>query len=306
MILYERRDNDDAPISQADPFIFKDGGTYYLYTTGGYCYRSPRLLDGWTYVGKCLDDSGQKCVWAPSVIRIGDEFFMYYSSIDARAQGDHMQTMRVASASSPEGPFTGSRKILPPFSIDAHTVRTSSGLYLFYCSNDYDCPRPGTFIECDRLLDPYTPEGHSVPVVVPTIDEEIFMRDRFVPGQNWHTIEGAFYFYHEGVHFLMYSGACYQNPTYFIGYSVASGAKDADLRTLDWRKYPDATGYHPLMKSCDKAEGVGHNSVIFDGGKCYVVYHGRDPGQVDDGQDHRIARIDEMKIDGMKLSVSIT
>lgn len=63
----------------------------------------------------------------------------------------------------------------------------------------------------------------------PTINEEIYQKDRFKKGQHWHTIEGAFYFYKEGTHYLMYSGACYQNPTYFIGYSIAHGPEDADL-----------------------------------------------------------------------------
>ena len=39
----------------------------------------------------------------------------------------------------------------------------------------------------------------------PTIDEEIYQKDRFKKGQHWHTIEGAFYFYKEGTHYLMYS-----------------------------------------------------------------------------------------------------
>lgn len=105
----------------------------------------------------------------------------------------------------------------------------------------------------------------------------------------------------------MYSGACHQNPTYFIGYSVAHGSPDADLRTLDWKKYPDDTTYAPLLSKNDFVEGMGHNSVIFDNGKCYIVYHGRDKegraSREETAEDTRSARIDEMKIDGDVLSV---
>lgn len=307
MILYQRKDGDCAPLCQPDPYIMKDGGTYYLYSTGGYCYSSKSLLSGWTFQGKCLDDRGQKSVWAPCVIKLDGRFYMYYSSVDAGLDGDHMQTMRVAVSDSPCGPFLEPRKILPPFSIDAHTVKTPGGLFLFYSTNSYSGPRIGTVIRCDRLSDPYTPEGHPVDVVVPTIDEEIFQRNRFRQGQDWHTIEGAFYFHHDQTHFLMYSGACYQNPTYFIGYAVAHGPEDADLRALEWRKYPSADVYQPLMRSSEKAEGVGHNSVICDGGRYYVVYHGRQAGAHEaPGEDLRLARIDEMRIDGDRLSVIIT
>ncbi|MFR1369643.1 MAG: hypothetical protein ACLSA0_05385 [Eisenbergiella massiliensis] len=104
----------------------------------------------------------------------------------------------------------------------------------------------------------------------------------------------------------MYSGACHQNPTYFIGYSVAHGDPDADLRTLDWKKFPDDTTYAPLLSKNDFVEGMGHNSVIFDNGTCYIVYHGRDIGDINLPEDARSARIDEMKIDGDVLSVEVT
>lgn len=102
----------------------------------------------------------------------------------------------------------------------------------------------------------------------------------------------------------MYSGACYQNPTYFIGYAVASGAEDEDLRKLRWVKYPDDHSYAPLLRKNEFMEGTGHNSLLFEGGKCYIVYHGRDYGDTDSDEDTRSARIDELVIDGGKLSVS--
>lgn len=142
----------------------------------------------------------------------------------------------------------------------------------------------------------------------PTINEEIYQKDRFKKGQHWHTIEGAFYFYKEGTHYLMYSGACYQNPTYFIGYSIAHGPENADLRTLPWTKYPDDHTYAPLLFKTKEIEGMGHNSVIFDDGKAYIVYHGRDNVEHDPAvtEDLRCARIDELKIDGDVLSVTPT
>ena len=301
MKLYKRKLHDPAPLGQADPYMMKaSNGKYYIYATGPsgpQLYSSDSLMEGWEYRGCCLDMTGQKNCWAPCVVDDEDE---------------HGQTMRVAVSDSPEGEFRLVKNLLPPFSIDPHAVVTPSGMYFFYCVNEYEAERVGTVIMCDKMTDPLTLEGNPVCVIRPTLDEEIYQRDRFKEGQHWHTIEGAFYFCVGNTHYLMYSGACHQNPTYFIGYSVAHGAPDADLRTLDWKKYPDDNTYSPLLSKNDFVEGMGHNSVIFDNGKCYIVYHGRDYGSEafrnDSGipEDTRSARIDEMKIDGDVLSVEPT
>ena len=282
MKLYKRKPGDMAPPGQPDPYMIRArDGRYYVYATwpeGAQLYSS----------------------------EIDNKYYMYYSSMDDDCDDEHGQTLRVAVSDSPHGPFRRIKDLLPPFSIDPHVVQTPSGLYLFYSNNVYQAERVGTVINCDKMEDPFTVEGKPACVVCPTIDEEIYQRDRFRKGEHWHTIEGAFYFFAGNTHFLMYSGACHQNPTYFIGYSYAHGAPDADLRTLDWKKYPDNNTYSPLLPRNDFMEGMGHNSVILDGGKYYIVYHGRDIGTGNLPEDYRCARIDEMKVDGDRLSVRIT
>lgn len=307
MKLYRRTPEDPAPLAQADPYLIKAGdGRYYLYATAGQVYSSDHLLEGWRYEGIRLHMPGQAECWAPSVLELDGTYYMYYSSLPQGSTDPHDQQLRLAVASHPAGPFTYVKDLLPPFSIDPHVVQTPSGLYIFYCNNAYEGERAGTRILCDRMTAPDQLEGHPQCVVEPTLDEEIFMRDRFRPGQHWHTIEGAFYFFHQGYHYLMYSGACYQNPTYFIGYCTAHAPQEADLRTLPWQKFPDAHTYLPLMKKNAFMEGMGHNSVLFDGGKCYIVYHGRDLSDAQNPVDTRCARIDEMHVDQGRLSVTPT
>ncbi len=307
MKLYQRQENDPAPLAQADPYMMKaSDGRYYLYATEGQVYSSDSLFGTWSYEGIRLHMPHQKVCWAPSVIEIDGTYYMYYSSMDEDSEEEHGHAMRVAVSDSPAGIFEYKKTLLPPFAIDAHVVVTPSGQYMFYCNNDYEAERAGTRILCDKMTDPLTMEGHPVCVVPPTLDEEIYQRDRFRQGQHWHTVEGAFYFYHEGYHFLMYSGACYQNPTYFIGYCVAEGREDDDLRTLKWEKYPDNHTYQPLLKKNEFIEGTGHNSVLFDQGKCYIIYHGRDYEDSNIEADTRSARIDEMQIDRKQLKVTIT
>lgn len=304
MKLYNRKKQDTAPLAQADPYILKGtDGRYYLYATEGQVYSSDCLLSGWRYEGIRLQMPGQHTCWAPSVIEQNGIYYMYYSSIDDGAKEEHGHALRVAISSSPAGPFLYEKTLLPPFSIDAHTVETPSGLYLFYCQNEYGGERPGTRIFCDKMQNPLTLCGEPRCVVWPTLDEEIYQRDRYCPGRHWHTIEGAFYFFHEGVHFLMYSGACYLNPTYFIGYCTAEGREDADLRLLEWKKYPDEHTYAPLLTRNELAEGLGHNSVLYEAGKYYIVYHARDYEDSGKKEDTRTARIDELLVEGKRLRV---
>ena len=140
MKLYQRKANDPAPLGQADPYMIKSGdGRYYLYASGGegpQLYSSDHLKEGWKYEGRCLDMTGQKECWAPSVIELDGKYYMYYSCLDADCEDEHGQTLRVAVSDSPSGLFKQVKKLLPPFSIDAHAVKTPSGLYLFYCNND--------------------------------------------------------------------------------------------------------------------------------------------------------------------------
>ena len=87
---------------------------------------------------------------------------------DTPDQGGHREALFVSQADNPLGPFGQEKQILHPFSIDSQIVQNESGLYLFYSTNTFEGDRIGTYIVVDKMLDPYTPAGHPVPVVVPT------------------------------------------------------------------------------------------------------------------------------------------
>ncbi len=282
-----------APASQGDPYIFKANGKYYIYATGVLgveTFVSSSLLSGWRYLGRTLVESGMKEYWAPCVIEREGTYYMYYSCIPEGTEDVHEQAIRVATSPSPEGPFVYRKTILPAFSIDPHVVKSGEAYYIFYSVNDWNAVRAGTYIVVDRLTDMFTPEGAPVPVVVPTLDEEIFMRDRFRKGQHWHTIEGAFYFRVGNDHYVTYSGNCYQNEQYFLGYAYAHG-DTFDLKKLRFEKQPSPHTYAPLLCRNGAEEGTGHNSVLEENGKLYLVYHARDYAADKTLPDCRTARI---------------
>ena len=291
--------------SQADPYILKaDDGKFYLYVTGGdgvHAYCAPDLTAEYTDIGVVFTMENKKEFWAPAVAFINGKYYMYVSCMPKDSDDVHLQAMHVAVSDKPEGPFVSAKQIIEPFSIDAHVVENEEGLFIFYSVNDYEADRAGTYVVVDKMADPVTPCGSPVAVVRPTLDEEIFMRDRFKAGQHWHTLEGAFYFNEGDYHYLIYSGNCYQNEFYYLGYAVAK-TEERDLTKIKFTKYPNENTYCPLINKNHFEAGTGHNSVIKENGVWYAIYHGRD--LVKDERltgDDRTARICKLVLDGEKM-----
>lgn len=290
-------------IGQADPFILESGGRYYIYTTGHdgiYAYQSDDLFSGWEFVGRVMSIPDHDSFWAPSVIELDGKFYMYNSIEiynDKPDKGGHRGAMHVSEADNPLGPFTNTTQILHPFSIDAHVVKNEAGLFIFYSTNRFKGKRIGTYIVVDKMLDPYHVAGNPVHVVVPTLDEDIYRRNRYRWGKHWHTIEGAFYFKEGDWQYLMYSGNCFEKPTYYIGYARAK-TDETDLTKIKFEKYPDDNTYAPVISANEFEEGTGHHSMIKKDGQWYAVYHARD---YDDGLnasafDARNARICKLNV----------
>ena len=294
--------NKEKYIGQADPFILESNGKFYIYTTGKdgiYAYSSDSLLEGWKFEGRVFTYPDVYDFWAPSVIEIDGTYYMYCSFEffgDTPDEGGHKQTMHVSQSKSPLGPFENAKQLLHPFSIDSHVVKNENGLFIFYSTNVFDTERPGTVIVVDRLLDPVTPEGKPAEVVVPSIDEEIYRRDRYKKGSHWHTIEGAFYFKEGDWQYVMYSGACYENEKYFIGYARAK-TDETDLTKIKFEKYPDDKTYAPVLNSNEWEEGTGHHSMIKHEGQWYAIYHARNVEEDGLEGDRRNARICKLNVD---------
>ena len=153
----------------------------------------------------------------------------------------------------------------------------------------------------DKMLCPTRLAGNPQTAVSPTLDEEIFCRDRFKPGEHWHTIEGANFFYEDGWYYLLFSGNCYENNNYYVGYSRARATSDR-LEDVEFLKYPDDNTYHPLLSSDGIELGTGHNSTIKVDGQWYIVYHGRDKDD-DLSVECRTARIARLIVDNGVLRV---
>lgn len=272
---------------QPDPFIFESGGRYYLYVTahnGVEAYSAPSPFDEWHFEGIVCQVEGWCEYWAPCIMEEDGWFYLYYS-----CYSDVMpQCLHVSRSRSPLGPFGETKRLFDRFTIDAHVVKTDAGLFLWYAEDNLKPERVGTRVFVDRLLDPYTPACQPVEAVVPTMEEEIFRRNRYGDGVDYYTIEGPFWLTVDGWHYVMYSGACYDNDTYHIGYASAK-TDEQDLTKVQYIKHTQNGKFDPLLIRNDFEEGTGHHSVIRYNGDYYAVYHGRDIGSGEGEQ--RTARI---------------
>ncbi len=283
--------------SQPDPYIIKADGKFFIYATsveGVKAYRSDSLFGEWEYIGIVAYVEGYKEFWAPSVIELDGVYYMYVSFMPKESCDTHDEAMHVLTADKPEGPFVSPVKILPAFSIDSHIVKNEEGLFLFYSMNDYESKMGGTHIVVDKMTDPYTPEGKPVKVITATLEEELWQKQRFSPDKDWYTIEGAFYICKGDWHYVLYSGNCFENIYYFVGYAYAH-TSERDLTKIKFKKYPSDSEYKPLLCKNSFEEGTGHNSVILHDGEFYAVYHGRDwkegSGEYIERRDVRICKL---------------
>ena len=285
---------------QPDPFIFEDEGKLYIYVTahsGVEAYSADDLFGVWHYEGIVASFEGRVEYWAPSVIKHENRYYIYVSS----ATDEEFEYMYAAVADSPLGPFKDEKCFYKRFSIDSHVVKTEKGLFLWYAEDNVNCDRIGTRIFIDKLLDPMTPANEPKEVVVPTMDEEIFKRNRFGDGRDWHTIEGAFWFREGDWQYLMYSGGCFENDSYHIGYAAAKSDEE-DLTLVDFVKHTAGGAFDPVLIKNEFEEGTGHHSVIKYRGQYYAIYHGRDiVGKTgDEYVEERTARVCRLNVaDGL-------
>ena len=289
--------------TQPDPFIFFDEGKYYLYVTaidGIEAYSADGVFGQWEYEGVVtrLDGEGTQ-FWAPSIIKYEGKYYLYFSF----ERGEARQFLNVTCADSPLGPFGHEKQLYPYFSIDSHVVKTDKGLFLWYAKNERKGERIGTRVFVDRLLDPYTPLGEPVEKIVPTFDEEIYTPS-YSEDFRWHTIEGPFWFEHDGWQYVMYSGGCYQDDTYHIGYAAAK-TTEQDLTQVEYTKATDNGKFLPVLIKNEIEEGTGHHSVIRLGNSFYAIYHARDY-DADKTSEARTARVCQLLVaDGVILAKRI-
>jgi GH43 family beta-xylosidase len=231
----------------ADPAVIHHEGVYYLYATGevdgdnGYRVYTSVDLVNWQR-GPVVFRPGQRHIWAPDVWRDPDSgrFYLYYTA---------NQTVGVADAAGPLGPFTASKKLFDR-AIDAHLFRDDDGrLYL------YVVQLPGFRITVQEMASPTEPAGQVQVVLRPEADWET---------RNGRVTEGPWMIKRAERYYLIYSGSGADTPDYAVGYATSDSPLGPFTRAEN----------NPIIQRSDGLFGPGHGCAIRDAdGQWWHIYH---------------------------------
>lgn len=246
----------------ADPTIFYDEGTYYLYGThavkeGFEVYLSTDLKHWKKAANLALskkDVYGDHGFWAPQVFKYNNKYYMTYTA------NEHIA---IAESNSPIGPFTQEEK--KPFStsgkaIDPFVFIDDDGtkyLYFVKLQNgnrifaaelkaDFSDIQPGTVTSCLNAVDhPQQWEN--------------------LADKTWTVTEGPTVLKQAGTYYLFYSANGFRSVYYALGYATANNPFGP------WTKY---AGNPILDKDMIGENGPGHGDFFRDeDGTYHYVFH---------------------------------
>jgi len=257
----------------ADPFVLREGAMYYAFGTGtnGRHVQVARSSDlrAWSALPDALPvlpawaSQRGAYTWAPSVLRRGSSYALYYT---ARHAGSDLQCISRATAARPEGPYVDASS--EPFvcqvsgdtsfcgSIDPSPFVDERGdAFLFWKSEDNSLRCRGASRIWGQKLsaDGAAFVGSAVPLL--TMD------------RPWEQplIEGPSMVINERAYHLFYSGNWYEGSGYAIGYATCGAPLGPCKKiTLD----------APLVKSSLTKLGPGGQEFFDDGaGTTWMTYH---------------------------------
>jgi beta-xylosidase len=264
----------------ADPFILREGDTYYMYGTTDYggpgfqVFTSPDLVR-WTRAAFCYrpgtDSWGRHSFWAPEVIKNNGRYFLHYTSYSAREQ---RRNICVAVSDSPVGPFKDyagplfrDRSI-----IDSHIYHdTDTGKFYIYASPENEPP--------SRILGAELSPDFKSLLTTPVL----CLKSEYGWEDLW--IEGPIIEKHDGTLYMIFSGGAYWEAEYALGYATAKSPLGP------WTK----SSTNPILKKTRDVHGAGHNGLARspDGNELFVVYH----RHISDSSIDRVAALDRLRFD---------
>lgn len=266
-------------VKLADPFIFREGDTYYLYGTSGGSrgtmgWTSKNLID-WRSVGFLFERTNEtysrQHFWAPELFKHRGKYYLHFTA------SSETTTLRLVlcESDSPTGPF---KEVKAPWFesekavIDGNVFRDKDGqLYLYYVLDCSENVQSEIYVR--RLNHKLEAEDEPTLCIKPSQEWE---------GSTWN--EAPFVLLFEGVYYLMYSANFFGDRDYSVGYATARSPLGP------WTKASE----NPILKATSGVSGPGHNAAMIspNGKEIFIVYHSH---QQTNGQGwHRQLAIDRM------------
>lgn len=242
----------------ADPTIFYNDGTYYLYGTttgntplngeGFQVYTSTDQKNWKGPVGvqgglalKKGDAYGTTGFWAPQILQYNNQFYIIYTA---------NENITVATSDSPLGPFRSISKeplAAPVKQIDPFVFIDDDGKKYLYHVRLTNGNRIFVAELNDDLLS-IKPE---------TLTECISAQLQWENTQNgdWPVAEGPTVLKKEGLYYLIYSANDFRNPDYAVGYATSKSPLGP------WKKSASS----PIIsRNLIGQNGTGHGDLFLD------------------------------------------
>lgn len=277
VVKVEKFHNPIIQNSLPDPTVVKaEDGYYYLYATENIrnvpIYRSRNLID-WKYVGTAFTDESRPTwnpkggIWAPDINYVDGKYVLYYSK--SEWGGEWTCGVGVASATSPEGPFTDhgalliSENIGVRNSIDPFYIEENGKKYVFW----------GSF--------------HGIYGIELTADG-LAIKPGSKPVQIAADQMEATYIHKRGKYYFLFgsAGTCCEgaNSTYRVIYG-RSESLFGPYVTKDGKRMLDGA-FDVLIHGNGNVAGPGHNAefITDDAGQDWIIYHGFDMKDPDAGR----------------------
>jgi hypothetical protein len=262
------------PFDFPDPFVLRDGGTYYAYATnsaeGNIQIISSTDLVHWTAIGNALPGlprwAAPDATWAPSVWQIAGTYVLYFSAVVAGPHGGE-QCISAATASQPQGPFVDDSSA--PLecqpgengSIDPSPFVDADGTpYLQWKSNGAN-GQPAT-IWSEQLDSSGT--GFAAGATAARL---------LVPSQYWQggVVEAPDLVLVDGRYLLFYSGNQWNSDRYAVGVAVCRGPLGPCSESAA----------APLLSTGAQMAGPGGEDVFTDeAGNWWIAFDAWIPGAV--------------------------
>ncbi|MGB7160914.1 MAG: glycoside hydrolase family 43 protein [Tepidisphaeraceae bacterium] len=283
-------------IEIADPFIFREGGTYYLYGTaagdGLFVWTSADLVN-WTNRGHAFkrtpDTWSRRDFWAPELFKHDGKYYLHFTALGGREKDRRQRRVVLAEGESPLGPF---KEIKAPWFdgvdrpvIDGHVFRDLEGQLYLYSVHLDSPPKQKCFEIHVRKLDEK---------LQPALETTMCIS----PSQEWEgelVNEGPFVLRHGDTYLLTWSANPYWDRNYSVGIATATSPLGP------WTKSTSG----PILKPSDHVSGPGHHSFIEspDGKELFIAYHVHRDAK--NGRGGRLMAIDRARIISIEAGPTI-
>lgn len=293
-------DHEELGNFYGDPEIRYFEGKYWIYSTTSMANRKQTNMDvfysedlqTWTRKKDIIKMSDfpqtTGCIWAPSVIKRGEYYYLSFSINDIQTDSTTAGLM-MARSKNPDGPFEKyfdgpliGRYIYGAQPIDANFFEDDDGTLYFYYGGHANCnvgilnDTMDGFIPFETILETDTQKQK---------DEKTF-KSMTKSGNMGAYVEGSFMVKRNGKYYLMWSVGSYVNATYGVEYGIG----DSPLGPFTYQS-------KILQTDMNIASGPGHHSCIYieEYDRWLMCYHRRNP-DAKQGTDRRLC-IDIMEFD---------